>query len=198
MGEAYALGSGANVTKFDNNGRQTMAGNARVMKEVPLNITSLAPGASGAAQGKIGNYPGWEFGINDDMLDEFEVPFDWDESTDLQFKVYWGIDEAYVTNSGEVQWQIVWSACPSDASEALDAPTHTGTIDFGDQNIPATAKFLTKTGAGLVAAASLAHGDLMGFTLSRVALDGGSNPGAEPIAVHVEVEYVAHSLGEEI
>lgn len=176
----------------------TMTGSARVGKESILSVVSLAPGSSGASQTSIGNYPGWAFGINDDMLCEFEVPHDWDSSTDLEIKIYWGIDEAYAANSGEVQWEVSWSACPSDETEALDSPTHTGTIDYGDQNIPATAKYLTKTSAGAIAAASLSAGDLIGMTVKRIALDGGNNPTAEPVAVHIEVEYTANKLGEAV
>ena len=196
VGDARFGDSATNYASFAADGELNLVGTARVMKEVKLTAGSFAPGASGATATIIGNYSGWAFGINDDMLGELEVPFDWDSSTDLICKVYWYIDEAYVTNSGEVQWQITWSACPTDASEAIDAPTHTGTIDFGDQDIPATAKRLTKTGSGTIAAASLASGDLIGITVSRIALDGGANPAAEPVMVHLEVEYVANSLGE--
>jgi len=144
----------------------------------------------------VGNNDGWQFGINDDIVFDFEVPHDWDSSTDINIVIYWAINEAYVTNSGEVQWQVAWSAIPPDETESIAAPTHTGTIDYGDQNIPATAYYLTKTGDGTIVAASLAAGDLVGLTVTRVALDGGNNPTAEPIIFHVEVHYTANKLGE--
>ena len=173
-----------------------LTGGARVVKEVKLSVESFAPGASGATQTLIGYYSGWAFTINDDMVTSFEIPFDWDSSTNLEVKIYWYINEAYITNSGEVQWKVDWAATPSDNTEAIDAPTHTGTIDYGDQDIPANAKYLTKSAAGVIAAASIAEGDLIGISISRIALDGGSNPAAEPVLVRFEVEYTANRFGE--
>ncbi|MCP4597050.1 hypothetical protein [Neptuniibacter sp.] len=191
------IGDGTNQVNIASDGEITLSGTARVVKEAKVNIVSLAPGASGANQTSLGTYAGWAFGINDDMLTEFEIPFDWDSSTAIELKVYWAIDEAYGdAPNGEIQWEINWSACPTGATEAIDAPTHTGTIDFGDQNLPATAKYLTKTSGGTIASASLTAGDLIGFQVKRVALDGGTNPTAEPIAFHIEVEYTSNKLGE--
>ena len=175
-----------------------LTGGARVVKEAKLSVESFAPGASGATQTLIGHYSGWAFTINDDMVTSFEIPFDWDSSTNLEVKIYWYINEAYITNSGEVQWKVDWAATPSDNTEAIDAPTHTGTIDYGDQDIPANAKYLTKSAAGVIAAASIAEGDLIGISISRIALDGGVNPAAEPVLVRFEVEYTANRFGEPI
>ena len=125
----------------------------------------------------------------------FEIPYDCDTSADIKIEIYWYIDEAYATNSGEVQWRAQWSACPADETEAIDAPTHTGTIDFGDQDIPATAKFLTEV-SGIIAAASIADADFVSMTIDRVALDGGSNPTADPVIVQIEVEYTMNKLGK--
>ena len=111
------------------------------------------------------------------------------------YTIRYYINEAYATANGETQWEVAWSACPSDASEAVDAPTHTGTIDSGDINIPATAKFLKEETLGTIAAASLATGDELGMTLKRVALDGGSNPTAEPVITCIGVVYTRNRLG---
>jgi len=189
-------GGSTNYAQFATDGELTLVGTARVQKEFQLAAVDLSPGASGATLTNFGNYYGYAFTVSDDMIATFEVPHDWDSTTDLNVVLYWAIDEAYATNSGEVQWQVAWAACPPDATEAIDAPTHTGTIDYGDQNIPATAKYLTKTGDGAIAAASLAADDLVGLTISRVALDDGSNPTAEPIIFHIEVHYTANKLGE--
>jgi hypothetical protein len=188
--------STTNYAAFASDGELTLVGTARVLKEFELNATSFAPGSSGASEVLLGHYDGWSFGIGDEVVASFEIPHDWDSSTDLTLYLYWYVNEAYATNSGEVQWRIQWSATPPSGTEAIDAPTHTGTIDFGDQNIPATAKFLTKSSGGTIAAASLSAGDLIGLTLDRVALDGGSNPTAEPVMVHMEVHYISNKLGE--
>lgn len=190
------IGDGTNYTEIKSDGEINLHGTARVKKEFDISITKLSPGGSGATTAQIGNYAGESFDINDDVVGSFEVPHDCDTSENLEFRVYWAIDEAYATNSGEVQWELDWSATSADETEALDSPTHTGTIDFGDQDIPATAKYLTRTSAGVLSSASLSDDDLVGFTVKRIALDGGSNPTADPIAFRVEVEYTSNKLGE--
>lgn len=188
-------GAPTEYAMFAADGELTLHGNARVTKELRVEAGMLSAGASAAAATLLGDYSGWSFTINDDMVGSFTLPHDWDSSTDLSIKIYWYINEAYASASAEVQWQIEWSATPSDDSETIDSPSHSGTIDFGDQNIPATAKNLTKTGSGAVAAASLSAGDLIGLTIKRITLDAGTNPGAEPVLIHVSVEYTSSKLG---
>lgn len=190
--------AGSDYLQISATGVLTLAGAARVWKEIQIYPSSFAPGASGATETLTGNYDGWAYSINDEMVASLEIPDDWDSSTDLKVRVYWYINEAYAANSGEVRWQIEWSACPTDETEAVDAPTHTGTIDFGDVNIPATAKYLTRTAQGTISAASLSVGDLMGLKLKRIALVDGNNPTAEPVVVNLEIEYISNKLGEEV
>jgi len=190
------IGDGTNYAQIASDGEVTLVGTARVTKEIEIPLVGVSAGASGTTTAAIGNYVGESFDINDYVLADIEIPHDWDSTTDLTVKIYWAINEAYATNSGEVQWQIEWASTPSDETEALDAPTHTGTIDYGDQDIPATAKYLTKTAGATIAAASLAEGDYLGLKLSRIALDGGSNPTADPIAFRLEIEYTSNKLGE--
>lgn len=192
------IGDTTNYAEIKNDGEINLNGTARVEKEFELNAISLAPGSTGPDATILGNYLGYSYDIGDDSVTTFEVPHDYDITADLEVYIYWYINEAYATNSGEVQWRIQWSATPTDASEAVDAPTHTGTIDFGDQNIPATAKFLIKSNKGTIAAASLSEGDVLGFTVDRVALDDGSNPTADPVILRIEVEYKSNRLGEAI
>ena len=192
------IGDGTNYTTFANDGELTQAGTARVEKEIEITASSLAPGSTGPAATILGNYLGYSYDIGDDSVADFEIPYDWDTSTALTVKIYWYCDEDYAVgdNNGEVQWRIRWSAMPKDESETVDSPTHTGTIDFGDQNIPANAKELTVSSSGTIAAASLSSGDLVGFTIDRIALDGGNNPTADPVIVRIEIEYYSDRLGE--
>jgi hypothetical protein len=316
------VGTSTNYAAFAADGELTLNGTARVTKEVNVAIRDFAPGASGPADKIYGDYHVKEFTIGDDAIVNFELPHDWAAGTDLNVYVVWMIDEAYATGSGEVQWQITWSACPIcpisatlyEAEDAvlnvvvvfsaiggytgtgfvdyvaargeyiewtvnvgdaglydlqfryalasgdrplaisvngvlvvpslsfpatgsysawgtvstvqtlsagsntiratsigfsganvdhlavtpvtvIDAPTHTGTLDFGDQNIPATAKYLTRSAAGTISGASLSAEDLLGFTVSRVALDDGSDPTAEPGIAHLQIHYTADKLG---
>jgi len=97
-----------------------------------------------------------------------------------------------------VQWRIQWGACATNGSEAVNAPGASGSLDFGDQNIPATAYYLTGSSEQSISGASIADGDLIGIKVDRVALDGGTNPTADPVIVRVEVHYTADRLGEEL
>jgi len=189
------VGDASNYLAVASDGELTLAGTARVKKEFTLPLTDFNPGASGPTAALHGIYPTYEFGIGDDMHTSFEIPPDWDETTDVEISVYWAIDEAYAANSAEVQWQAAWAACPADETEDLTSPNDTGTIDFGDQDIPANANYATKI-SGSITAASISHGDVIVLNGSRVALDGGNNPTAEPYIYNIEVEYIAHSLGE--
>jgi len=192
------VGDGDNYTTFANDGEINLVGTARVEKEIEIKAVSLAPGSTGPDAVILGNYLGYSYDINDDSVSDFEVPFDWAEGTDLTVKIYWYCNEDYALgdNNGEVQWQILWSAMPKDESELVDSPTHTGTIDYVDQNIPANAKELTSTAGGTIAGTSLSSGDMIGFTISRIALDGGNDPTADPVIVRIEIEYTSDTLGE--
>ncbi|HUV66105.1 MAG TPA: hypothetical protein VMW24_19590, partial [Sedimentisphaerales bacterium] len=189
------FGSATNNLSINSSGIVTAIGNARWEREKSFTSVSLAPGSTGPDQVIVGNYIGESYDIGDDSVLTFEVPEDWDESTAWTVKIYYAINEAYVTASGEVQWRIRWSACPFDTAETIAAPTHTGTCDFGDDNIP-TAAYTPTTVSSTIAAASLAHGDIVGFTVDRIALDGGTNPTADPVLLRIELHYIADVLGE--
>ena len=117
-----------------------------------------------------------------------------DIAPDIAVEVDWYIDEAYATNSGEVQWRIDYSLCAHDESEAVDNCTE-GNIVSGDQNIPATAKYLTETDIGDIPNASISAGDELGIKFSRVDIDDGTDPTADPVVVNIYLEYTADKLG---
>ena len=189
-------GGTTNYAQFAADGELTLVGTARVIREIDIPASNIAVGASGVTLAEAGGYVGYSFDIGDAMHATLEIPPDWDASTNLDVRVYWYIDEARTGSNEEVQWQIVWAACPPDASEAIDAPTHTGTIDYGDALIPTVAKYLTRVTGGTIAAASLTAGDVIAMTVSRIALDDGTGPTADPVMIRLEVEYVVNKLGE--
>ena len=167
-------------------------------RSIGIENANLGKGATAPAQVILGNYNGWEYDISDDSVFTFHLPHDWASSTDVTINFDWYIDEAYATNSGEVKWQAAWAATPHDSTEAVDAPTHTGTADTGDINIPATAKYLTEDSV-TISGASLSAEDQIGITLSRIALTDGNNPSSgKPTIVDVHIEYTADKLGEAI
>lgn len=190
-------GGTTNYTQFSAVGFQTLVGDARYEQEQFITAISLAPGSTGPDAVILGNSIGYSYDIGDDSVFNFEIPYGWDSSTDITLEIYWYINEARTGSNEEVQWRIQWSACPVGSTEAIDAPTHTGTIDFDDQLIPTVAKALTEI-SGTISAASLTAGDFISCTIDRVALDGGNNPSADPVIVQIEVETVRNTHGKAV
>jgi hypothetical protein len=167
----------------------------RVTQKKIISLDALGRGSSAPALVRLGNYAGYEFDISDDSYFSFEPPEAWDSSTALILKIYWYIDEAYATRSGEVNWQSLYSCVPDDMSEALDAPTHSGTLTTGDINIPATAKTL-RSDSFTIPAAHITIDDVIGIHFSRIALVGGTNPTAKPTIIRLELYYTANKIGK--
>lgn len=189
-------GGSTNYAAFAADGTLSLLGTARADYHVVLTNADLGKGATAATQVIVGDFTVWEFGINDDAVLDWELPSNWAPGTDVVIHIHWQINEAYVTNSGEVQWEFDWAACPNDGSEPLDGPTHTGTLDAGDADIHATARHLVDTTIGTISGASLTAADSIGLTLKRIALDDGSDPSAEPGICHVEIHYTIDGFGE--
>ena len=187
----------SNYANFADDGELTLFGTARAKTQIPIDNANLGKGNTAPTQIIIGDYNSWEYDINDDTVFTFHLPHDWAAGTDVTISIDWFIDQAYVTNSGEVKWQIVWAATPHDASEPLDGPTHTGTADTGDINIPATAKTIREDGL-TIAGASLSIEDQVGVTISRIALTDGNDPSGnvDPAIVDIHIQYIADKLGE--
>lgn len=157
--------------------------------DVHLNAYDLSQGSVGPDFAVVGNYATVSFDISDDAVVSVDLPEDCNTAEDLEVHLHWAINEAYSAANGEIQWQVLWSATPHNGSEQLSGPTHTGTIDSGDINIPAVAYYYLDSTLGTIAAASIADGDCIGLHLSRVALDGGVDPTADPVVVHLAIEY---------
>ena len=181
--------------KIDVDGHITFYNAAVFEKEIELPLSGIGRGATAPTLVRIGSYTGYEFDIGDDGYFEFEVPNEWNGTTDIKIGLHWYCDEDYVTNSGEVQWQGIYACTPERSTEPLDAPTHTDTVVSGDVNIPATAKYLEETYLTIPAAA-LAYHDIVGVLISRIALVAGANPTAKPTIVSAEVSYYSNKLGE--
>ena len=172
-----------------------LTGDGKVEIEFTVQAVNLDKGNQGPDAVILGNTLGYSYDIGDDSVFSFEIPYDCDTSEDLRVEIYWYIDEARTVANEEVQWRVQWSACPADATEAIDGPTHTGTIDFGDQLIPEVAKHLTEI-SGTIAAASIVDADYVSCTIDRIALDGGTSPTADPVIVQIEIEYIKNKLGK--
>jgi len=153
----------------------------------------LGKGSTAPTENIVGNYTVWAFSINDDAVITLELPHNIDTDEDIGIHLSWACNEAYATNTGEVQWQAAWSLTPHDSTESLAGPTHSGTAVSGDVNIPATAHTLTHTTL-TIAAANVAEEDTLGFTVKRIALDAGTNPTAEPVVLAMHLEYTTKGV----
>ena len=187
-------GGTTNYAQFAADGELTLAGTARVKKEFTVPLSDFAAGASGAKAALQGDFPSYEFTVSDELHTSLEIPSDCDTSGDITVEIYWGIDEAYATGSGEVQWAVNWRTV-ANVGEDITSGGSSGTIDLGDVNIPASVNLLTKT-EGTISAASVSQDDWVSLMITRVALDDGSNPSAEPYIIGINVEYVVDKLGE--
>ena len=187
------FGDGTNQASFAADGELTFAGTGRVTKELIFYATALGKGGTAPTESIVDNFNIESYTIGDDSVVKFEMPSDWATGTDLTVGLHWACNEAYVTASGEVQWQVTWRAVKT--GEAYDSAGASGTIEHEDINIHATARALVETDLGIIAGASLEAGDVVGMTLSRVALDAGTDPTAEAEVLLMEVKYIADKLG---
>ncbi len=192
----FGDGGITNYTQVDTDGEITLYGTARVIEHTDFDNAALGKGSTAPSQVVLGSFNGWEYDINDDSHLNYIMKHAHAPGTDVTVKVRWYCNEAYGTNSGEVQWRCTWAALPADGSEVLDGPTHSGVNDTADINIPTTAKQLTETTILVIAGANLSVGDSIGLDISRVALDAGVNPTAKPTIVNVHVECIENKLGE--
>ena len=197
VGGTFGDIAAGNYSIFLDDGILEMNGTARVEKEVAVSLDNIGKGATAPTLTRLGNTVGYAFTISDDGYMQFEVPADWDATTDIEILLHIYTNDAWVETSheAETQWQGLWACIPEDGTEAVDAATHTGTLDSGDIAIPTVTKALQEIELGTIAAASIAQHDIICVKLSRVALDGGTNPSQEPVLIHAEYEYTANRLG---
>lgn len=160
-----------------------------------ISNANLGKGVSAPTQVVIGNYTGWEFTVGDDAVFDVEMPHDADADFDIGVHFTFVVNEAYATNSGEVQWQIDYSCTPHiDGGETITAPTHSGTLTSGDVNIPATIYEPEHVNSMSIPAADWDNGDIIGIKLSRIAITAGNNPTANPVLLSAHIEYTRRSI----
>ena len=166
-----------------------------IVKQIIVEAQNLGKGATKPAEAIVGNYNVVEYGINDDSVFNFDMPDNWASGTDIIITAHWQIDEAYAANNGEIRWGAAWVATPPNNTEVIDSPTHSGSGNSGDVDIPATAKTLRENAVVTIPGASLSSGDCIGVTLSRVTIGDGSNPTAEPGILMLHIHYTSDNLG---
>ncbi len=192
----FGDGGVTNYAAIAADGEITLFGTARVIKHIEFDNADFGKGATVPAQVILGSFNGWEYDISDDSHLNFILPHDYAAGTDIEVHVRWYCGEDRVTNSGEVQWRCAWAALPSDSSETIDSPTHSGTNDTADIDIPTSANVLTESVLVIIPGTDLMHDDSIGLDIERVALTAGSNPTQKPTIINVHIEYLSDKLGD--
>jgi hypothetical protein len=190
----HQFGTAANHAQIAPDGEITLAGTGRVTKKDRIWAQNLGIGATKPDQSIVDNFVVQSYDINDDSVFQWEVPDDWAVGTDVTVHLHWACNEAFATNSGEVQWEVAWRAVAED--EVYSTGGASGTIDSGDINIATNAREIVHTDLGTIAAANLAVDDAVGMTLKRVALDDGANPTADPEVLVIAMVYTSDKLGK--
>lgn len=150
---------------------------------------ALGNGSSAPTQTIYNNFTAWRYALNDDSVITIELPHDLDATQDISMHIVWAINEAFATNSGEVQWQMDWSIIDAFGGDVVTSPPATGTVKTGDIDIPAVANTVVHTTNLTISASNFSSKNILGAKISRVALDGGSNPTANPQVISMHLEY---------
>ena len=192
------FGDSENYVKLGSDG-VSLVGDARYKRRIRIPITATGKAVAAPTTVYAGNFVGYEFAINDEIYFTSEIVQRWDEITNIDVLVNWCINEVYATNSGEVQWEMSWSAVPGDGSEGINVPAHSGTLVTGDLSIRTVLYGNSKASFSTnLPAINLTQEDLLGFKLKRIAIVGGNNPTANPVVLQTEMVVTLNKLGQAI
>lgn len=194
--ETLYIGVNPDYLEVSATGQVTLHGDARVVQHLNLPLFGIGLGANAPTATRLGNTFGYAFTVGDDGYTSMELPADWDSTTALSFAMH------VYTNAttGNIRFKADWTAVAENVDEAVDAPTHSGTMTGNDLAVSTTAKGMQEYTLGTIAAASLSADDQILLKIERIARSGGSDPGggAEPVVMTVECEYTVNLLGEPV
>jgi hypothetical protein len=189
------LGAAAHGTFFEPDGRQFMVGTARVTKNLHLGIDLLGTGSGAPTLVHRGAFPGYRYELNKyGYMRSFEVPYEWDDTTDLEIKIHWYSPNS--TAARYIRWQIDYVAIAENTDLV---PTATTTVTTADITLPSGADAYKLMETTLVIPyTDVDYDDVIGIIVSRVASSGTApaSPADSPLIISLELEYIANSLGE--
>lgn len=184
-----------NYTIITEAGKINLYGTARVNKPLNLGVGVVGSGTNQPTVTKVGNSFGYKFLIGDDVyLTPFEIPYEWDSSTDIKFKIH-----LYSTNtvaSRYVKFQVNFT----DVAEGNGLVNKTTTsVNTGDILLSTKAYNLTEATI-TIKAGNFTTDSVISIQLSRIASVGTAptSPADNPVIMSTEIEYVANKLGEQL
>lgn len=191
------IGGADDYMAFDDAGMMFAVGNAAWHSDHDYPVGSWLEAVAGNPPDYVTleNMAAGSFDIGDEVYLVVRIPWGYvtGQSPYLQIQLFWWINEAYATNSGEVQFQVDLNAVTTDETEAVDSAGTEGTYKSGDIDIPATAKAMTVSAIDVTG--EIEHDEIAGIKVSRVALDGGNNPTEDPCVCLIRVRYVSAMVG---
>ena len=159
-------------------------------QHISIQNANFGKGNTAPSQVIIGDFNGWEFTIGDDAVFTIEMNHDVDATKSIEIHFTYVVNEAYVTNGGEVQFQAEYSVIPHNGNgDTLIVPKASGTLTTGDMNISTLAYEPQHSASMTVPVADFNVGDMIGITFSRIAITDGNNPTANPVITTLHLEY---------
>lgn len=130
-----------------------------------------------------------QYDVADDSIVSFIVPLDWMINTSFVFTVNWYVDENYAVANGEVQWELDYELVPHDESEAIGSAPDSGNGVTGDIDIPDTALTVASSEILTIPSSEIESIDEVRLILSRIPIDDGAAPTADPSVQSLVLEY---------
>ena len=189
------IGGSTNNLLINTNGSLTFNGTSRFYNTTrkisgkALEVSSIPPTSEITGYVDYEKYTIGDTSVFTDISDLRRIQY-----SNINVKILWVCLENYATNSGEVQWQVQWSTIAKDGGGTLAVPQYTGTVKSGDVNIPTNSGEIKETVIS-IPGTNIDRNNIIGFSLSRVALDGGNNPTVEPGIIEVLIEMAHDNLG---
>jgi len=192
------IGDDTNDTVFAADGFVTMTGTARSVMAIKFGVQNLKiPAANNPGETAIGVTPVLQFdaAADEQVYASLEVPYDWDDGTDMQVYFHWAPVDA---NAGTVTWGVEYKFTAAENDEILTGGTTT-TIVTDDtqtrQDEHLTTAIIALAGSGIV------HGEVLHMRIFRDAdaSEGGADDdyASDASLFAIDVEYVRDSHGED-
>ncbi len=202
IGDAL-IGSAANYTTFDVNGLQTMAGTARVLRDVDFEPDAVKKGGVGPADSTEDGFPIHDYdSTNDESIKlHWETPHDYASAGTVHIHFDWFVDTA-PTSPNTVTWGVEYKKQSIGDNFGFSGTTTTIVNQDITTGTPANDKKTHVTAEISLVTTGFEPGD---FVLMRLFRDAdASEPnatddyGSDVRIFDYHLEYLSDKIGEEI